>query len=93
MSPQDIFDITTFLGKLSVLGLALLNLVVLWCAYQFEWIVPGRSHRRALEQSAANFKLADDATTQFERSLDLIERMQDRRRQTDGRVGSGDERS
>lgn len=85
MSPQDIFDITSFLGKLSVLGLALLNLVVLWCAYQFEWIVPGRSHRRALEQSAVNFKLAEDATDQFERSLDLIERMQNRGRRNDHR--------
>lgn len=85
MSPQDIFDITTFLGKLSVLTLALLNLVLLWIAFLKEWIVPGSAFRRTVAEKDANLKLADDATTQFERSLDLIERMQDRGRRNDGR--------
>lgn len=101
MSPSDVFDITTFLGKLSVLGFAILFAVLTWTSFIRGWISTGAERTRAELQyekrldeaeerrkeaearAERNLKGWEEATDQFERALDLVEKMQNRRRRSD----------
>lgn len=86
MTLNDLFDAATALGKLTVAGILSFDVIAAgWIIVAFtrEWVVPGRALRRSEARADKNFQLAEDATDQFERALDVIERMQDRRRATD----------
>lgn len=93
MNPQDIFDLNTALGKLSVLGLSLFFAIVSNYAWVRGWILPPSRVAVAREIFDATNARADRnltgweaATEQFERSLDLIEKMQDRKRRVTDEV-------
>lgn len=83
MSLDDLFNSATALGKLGIVGILALDVMLLGITWVFEWAVPGRTFRREVSRADRNLTGWEAATTQFERSLDVIERMQDRRRRTD----------
>lgn len=84
MTLEDLFNSATGLGKLGIVGILALAVIVLVATWLFEWAVPGRTHRRELkretERADRNLDGWEAATKQFERSLDVIERMQGRSR-------------
>ena len=83
---DQIFNAATSLGKLTIAGLLAFDVIVAgWAIVAFvrEWVVPGRALRRSDERADRNLRLAEDATDQFEQALEVIERMQDRRRASD----------
>lgn len=83
MNPDDLFNAATTLGKLGIVGILALDVILLSVSWAFELAVPGRTFRREVARADRNLVGWEAATTQFERSLDVIERMQDRRRKTD----------
>lgn len=83
MSLDDLFNSATGLGKLGIVGILALDVILLGVSWIFEVAVPGRTFRREASRADRNLAGWEAATTQFERSLDVIERMQDRRRKTD----------
>lgn len=87
MSLDDLFNAATGLGKLGIVGILALGVILIGTGFFFEMVVPGRTHRRELkremDRADRNLEGWEDATKQFERSLDVIERMQGRRRATD----------
>lgn len=83
MNPNDLFDLGTTLGKLGVLGLLGLMVITISVGFVREWVAPGAALKRAEVRAERNLAGWEAATDQFERSLDLIEKMQDRQRRSD----------
>lgn len=83
MSIDDLFNASSALGKLGIVGILAMDVIVLAVAWAFEWAVPRRTFQREVSRADRNLAGWEAATSQFERSLDVIERMQDRRRKTD----------
>ena len=73
----DLFRSGTELANLGVLGL--LGIAVIALA-----IVVYKAYQREISRTDVALAGWQNATTQFERALDVIERMQDRHRRTDG---------
>ncbi len=83
MNPSDLFDLTTTIGKLGVLGLLSLFGITATIAFVREWVAPGAALKRAEARADRNLAGWEAATDQFERALNLIDKMQDRRRASD----------
>lgn len=83
MNPNDLFDLSTPLGRLTATGLLALFAVLVTMAFIREWVAPGQALRRAEARADRNLAGWEAATGQFERSLDLIAKMQDRQRRSD----------
>lgn len=83
MNLSDIFDLGTTLGKLGATGLLALALSCVTLAFVREWVSPGAALKRAEARADRNLAGWEAATDQFERALNVIEKMQDRRRFTD----------
>jgi len=75
---SDIFQSGTALANLGVLGILGVAVVALcWVVY--------KAYQREIKRADLALEGWQNATAQFERALDLIEKMQDRRRASDGR--------
>lgn len=83
MSLDDLFNAATGLGKLGIVGIVSLDAILLVVVWIFELAVPRRTFLREVSRADRNLAGWEASTTQFERSLDVIERMQDRRRKAD----------
>jgi hypothetical protein len=80
---NDLFDSATGLGKLGIVGILALDLIVLATTWVFELAVPRRTHLREVARADRYLAGWEAATTQFERSLDVIATMQSRQRRGD----------
>lgn len=80
MSLDDLFNSATGLGKLGIVGILALDLIVLGTTWVFELAVPRRTHLREVARADRYLAGWEAATTQFERSLDLIATMQNQQR-------------
>lgn len=78
MTLNDLFDSATGLGKLGIVGILAFDLIVLGVTWVFELAVPRRTHLREVARSDRYLAGWEAATTQFERSLDVIDRMQNK---------------
>jgi hypothetical protein len=83
MNPNDLFDLGTTLGRFGVLGLLSLAVITISVGFVREWIAPGAALKRVETRAERNLAGWEAATSQFERSIDLIEKMQDRQRRSD----------
>lgn len=73
---SDLFKSGTDLANLGVLGFLGVSVIILgWLHY--------RSDQREERRGDALLKLSQDATDQFQRALDVIEKMQNRKRNGD----------
>lgn len=75
MNPNDLFDLGSSLGRLGVLGLLGLAVIVIGVGFIREWFIPGRAYVRELARAERAIAGWESATKQFERALDVIERL------------------
>lgn len=78
MTLDDLFNSATGLGKLGIIGILALDLIVFGATWVFELAVPKRTHLREVARGDRYLAGWEAATTQFERSLDVIDRMQNK---------------
>lgn len=71
----DILNLSAELSKLGGVGVLALAVVVVGIGFIREWFVPGRSYLREVARAERALAGWEGATKQFERALDVIEKM------------------
>jgi hypothetical protein len=70
---SDIFNTSTALGKLSLLGLAMVIIVFVMTAWTREWFVAGIQHRREITRGDKLEATNDKLTESLDRLTEIME--------------------